>query len=358
MTKNLNIYVHAFLDNNLGDDLMIIGLLNKFPDYNFFTISQSSVIHNTFSRFDNLTFITKEEFKKQIRNFDVYLKIGGSMYQYNSTRQLVGKIRSLLTLRKVRKKRIKLVALGCNLGPFKVKFSKLVARQELKLFDLVTVRDRYSYNLIKEEFNLRNVELYDDIVFEVVQEGPIIEKERSIKKKPILGISAFRSIDQPNINFDLYARLAEEVKSLNNIYDFSKINLFAFNSENQNDLSACHHIKQLLENSIDLKIEIIPYLGDNLNQFLKEFQQTNLMISIRFHSAILCDIYRIPYFPIAYSNKLKNYILDNQSHNRVYDINEFIFGNKSIEMREFKHRINEIYSGHFARLKVIFEAIF
>lgn len=358
MTNNLNVYIHAFLDNNLGDDLMIIGLLNEFKDCNFFTISQNSVIQNTFRKFNNLSFITKDEFKNQMGSYDVYLKIGGSMFQYNSIRQLVGKIRNLLILRKIHRKGIKLVALGCNLGPFKVRLSKFVARQELKLYDVVTVRDSYSYNFINEKFKLKNAELYDDIVFEVIKdEEPIIDENRSFRNRPILGISAFRSIDQPNINYDFYTRLVEEIKYLNEEYDFSKINLYAFDSENQNDLSACHHIKQLLQNSMDVSIDIIPYLGDNINQFLDRYKESDLMISIRFHSAILCDIYRIPYIPVAYSNKLKNYILDNRSHESVYDINELIKSKNTIKYDQFAHRINKVQEGHFIRLRSVFDSI-
>ena len=45
------------------------------------------------------------------------------------------------------------------------------------------------------------------------------------------------------------------------------------------------------------------------------------MIAIRFHSAILSDIYKIPFLPIVYSNKMQNLLDDMNFKGRSIDLN-------------------------------------
>jgi len=101
-------------------------------------------------------------------------------------------------------------------------------------------------------------------------------------------------------------------KTENNVY------LFAFNFENENDLSAAHHVKNLSRRKD--KIVIIPFLG-NVEEFLSSIQKCETMIAIRFHSAILSDIYKIPFLPIVYSNKMQNLLDDRNFKGRSIDLN-------------------------------------
>ncbi|WP_339060920.1 polysaccharide pyruvyl transferase family protein [Tepidibacillus marianensis] len=121
-----------------------------------------------------------------------------------------------------------------------------------------------------------------------------------------LGISVYRSLNPNENNYENYKALAKIAD--NYITKTNKtVKLFAFDSEHENDIVAAHHIFNLAK--MKENIEIIPYIGDE-ESFLTNFKECERMIAIRFHSAILSDIYKIPFLPIAYSNKMQNLMND------------------------------------------------
>lgn len=305
----MNIMIDAYLDNNIGDDLMIKLLAENFSNHNFFIYSNSSVIRATYSDCSNIQIRKSEENKKDLKLIDVYLTIGGSLFQISNFRQYFGRVKKIIKLKRLKRRRVKIATLGSNLGPY-TNFGKILTKSELSCNDLVTVRDQKSYEIIKKFKTVKNYHLADDIVYNIVQEPS--------ETKDGLGISAYRSTKTDESNFETYqvfASIADDFVQRTG----KKVKLFAFDSENENDLVAAHHIYQFSRSKE--AIEIIPYLG-NHNVFLAEFKKCEYMIAVRFHSAILSDVFKIPYIPVAYSNKMKNLMSDREFTGDVVNLED------------------------------------
>ncbi|OMD37949.1 polysaccharide pyruvyl transferase family protein [Paenibacillus odorifer] len=299
----MNILVSAYLDNNIGDDLMIILLSKKFPEHNFYLTSSNSTVKRTFESFDNIIFHELDLSDKYLKKFSVFLSIGGSLF--NDMNGILGgirRIRRIRVLRLMKKKNIKIATIGCNLGPYKNSIGPLLTKIELKQNSLTTVRDKESFHLIQKFKKVKNYHLAPDIVYNLsnLYELPYGNQQN------ILGISAYRSTTNHEYNYSNYIFLASVsdkfIEQTGGI-----VRLFAFDTENENDLSSAYHIK---ENSLyPDKIQIIPYIGNYID-FIQLMSECSRFISIRFHSAILCEMLKIPFLPIVYSNKMDNYLDD------------------------------------------------
>ncbi len=294
----MKIAVKAYLDNNLGDDLMITLMANRFPQHEFILYTKDSLIMESFKHIKNI--VIKPNFTKEdLTYIDAYVIIGGSIFQLDS---FIAQIRRLLhinQLRKIRKRNIPIATIGCNLGPYCNNIGIKLTKFELKYNDLVTVRDKYSYDLIKSFKKIKNFYLADDIVYNFID-------NLHVNNKNGLGICAYRSLKFKENNLDNYNALAK----IADIYiekTKKRVKLFAFDSGSENDIAAAYYIYKLAEKKE--YIDIIPYIS-NQDEFLKEFKSVERMIAIRFHSAILADIFRIPFLPIIYSNKMENFLKD------------------------------------------------
>lgn len=296
----MNIMVWAYLDNNLGDDLMIKLLINKFPQHEFYLYSNRSIVRNTFIDDSNVIFRKPSDMKLDINTIDMYLSIGGSIFQVDTLKRQLSRISKILLLRKIKKKGNKIATIGCNLGPYNNKIGLLLTKVELKINDLVTVRDKSSFKILESFKTLENYHLADDIVYNMKN-----KKDVNLSRSG-LGISVYRSLRSDENNYSNYMALAyisdkyiERTKK--------KVFLFAFDSENENDISAAHHIFNLAKNKES--IEIIPYLGEH-KCFINKMNECERIIAIRFHSAIISELLEIPFLPVIYSNKMESYLED------------------------------------------------
>lgn len=297
----MKIALWAYFDNNLGDDLMVKKLLDSFPEYDFFTQYQNDVIVQTFKDNHNLSFLTKDEYKKALKSCKYYISIGGSIFNnINSFKGKLIRISKLIKYIKLKLSGIEIYTLGCNVGPFSDKIAEILCGIELKLNDGITVRDKESYEFVIS-YN-KKVEQYDDIVFSYD-----INTKKVKESNNILGVSVYRSLNPKVKNYGTYYLLARIID------DFlkrtkGKCRLYCFDSENENDLSAAFHIKELSHKSED--IDVVPYIG-NVEKFLSSFSECSSLISFRFHGTILGEVFGIPTLPIAYSNKLINFLTEN-----------------------------------------------
>lgn len=290
----------AYLDNNIGDDLMVKLLAQRFPQHRFLLYTRKSVVMPTFESVPNLVIRPPQLWTEDMKTASVFLSIGGSIFQACSLLQKRYRCRRIRKLKKLKGQGLKIVTMGSNLGPYKGWLGAKLIEWELRLNDLVTVRDQEAVDLLKGFRGIKQVVLADDLVYNLtIDQSPPEERCG-------LGIAAYRSMRVGENNFDNYGFLAQ----LTDAYvrkTGKSVRLFAFDSEDENDLSAAHHIYQLAEEKEALSI--VPYLGDQ-EGFLSSFRSCERIVAIRFHSAILADIYQIPFFPVAYSNKMQNLLTD------------------------------------------------
>ncbi len=296
----MDIMIFAYLDNNIGDDLMVKLLAESFPQHRFLLYSRKSVIKSSFESIDNIVIRQPELWIEDMKTASVFLSVGGSIFQAFSRPQKRYRFRRIRKLKKLKAHGLKIVTMGSNLGPYKGWLGAKLIEWELRLNDLVTVRDQEAVDLLEAFRGIKQVVLADDLVYNLEK------SERAPEKSCGLGIAAYRSIRPWETNFDNYRFLARLADAY--IHKTGKsVRLFAFDSEDENDLWAAHQIYQLAEEKEGLSI--VPYLGDQ-EGFLSSFQSCERMLAIRFHSAILADLYQIPFLPVAYSNKMQNLLTD------------------------------------------------
>lgn len=311
--KQMKIAVDAYLDNNLGDDLMIKLLAGHFPQHRFFLYSNLSVVENTFRCVDNVVVKKLEERPVDLETADAYITIGGSLFQLATPRQKYWRLKKLIRLRKIRRKQTKIVTLGSNFGPYSGKLGVKLTEWEMRKNDLITVRDKEAEGFLRQFKKVNNYHLVDDIVYNLAEIYKAQQPERIG-----LGISAYRSIRSPEHNYSNYKCLAALADSYIKKTG-KKVKLFAFDCERENDLSAAYHIYDLAEEK--KKIEIIPYLGCE-QSFLEQFESCERMVAIRFHSAVLADVFEIPFLPVVYSNKMRNFLDDRGYSGSCFEIKE------------------------------------
>lgn len=310
----MKVMVSAYLDNNIGDDLMIKLLSEYFPRDEFYIYTNKSVIKNTFSNCGNIFIKSENERNKDIDNIDIFLSIGGSIFNdLNSLKGQINRLRKILFIKKLKRKKKLIVTLGCNLGPYRDKVGPFLTKLELKNNDLVTVRDRYSFEMLKSFKSIRNYHLASDIVYNYAT------NKEDIPKCYGLGISAYRSVKTNDVNYQNYKVLAAIIDKYIDKTE-KKVILFAFDSEKENDLSAAHHILNLSKRND--KIEIAAYLGEHEN-FINKMGECEKFIAIRFHSAVISELLNIPFLPIIYSNKMEALLEDVGFSGEKYYIEDF-----------------------------------
>ncbi len=327
----MKIFLDVYLDNNLGDDIMVKGVLNKYLKHQFYTVSDNDSVHKTYEENQNLTFISKKDKSSIMNEVDVYLTLGGSVFLFRKPANLVFRLKKIMSILKAKRNGAKIITVGSNLGPFNVIGGEMLTRYELSKNDDIAVRDSNSYEYIKQHVG-NQVVFSDDIVFELLEEDLVREM------KEVVGISCFTPSGTQEVIDSLvneYIQISDDIlKNDKNV----RISLFAFDTLKENDLVVA---EMVLSRVCDpTRVTIVPYIGD-VEKFLEKFSQCSKMLAVRFHSAILAEIFKIPFYPIAYSNKMENYIKDSYSLSTL-SIEEF--SEKGLRYTEFCNTLIDVSS--------------
>lgn len=307
------IAVYAYTQFNLGDDLFIKVLCERYPKTKFIILAPKEY-KNVFKEINNLRIIPSdskilrglnfifrkigvEYFTNKVLAFfsRASILIGGSLFMQNEHWE-----KNLVHVKSMRAKNKPFFLLGANFGPF---YGKNFYNQHRKIFSEFTdicFRDRYSYNLFKE---LNNVRQADDIVFQLKYSCKY-EKQ---------GNNIVISVIKPSVRSHL--------KNYDNIY-YNKIKdiILFFVNKNYNVIlmSFCEYEED--DKAIDSIFELLPdkcrnsvskyYYKTNLERALSIIAKSNFVVATRFHSMILGWLFNKPVLPIIYSEKMTNVIKD------------------------------------------------
>lgn len=351
----MKIAIDAYLDNNLGDDMMIKLFANYFSEHDIYIFNNETIIKKTFSDVPNITFCESNQYKEMLDIIDFHVTIGGSMFMLDSFRRWTQHRHRIRNARILKKRGIKSATIGFNLGPFdKNNIGLLLSKWELRYKDLITVRDQISYNLLTDGSLKSPIYLFPDIVFSKLSE------KRT--KRYSLGVSVYRSKNPKYDNFLNYESMATLIDHhIENIG--GNVALFAFDSEDENDLVAAHYIKKL--SKYKENVEIIPYLNDS-DHFIEKFSQCEKIVGIRFHSSVLALKLGIPLFSIYYSNKTINLMQDLGLQKYSVSLSEFhsqetqiasdvINSNMATLSLERRQQIANESLGHFKKVKELLD---
>lgn len=300
----MNAIVDIYFDKNIGDDLMgelIIESMTSKGWTCYIPQKDEFLIPDSIKNMDGVKFF-KEINKEllEVNKIKCYIKVGGSMFPHGSIIEGIKRFKVLSLIKMMKKRGVKIGIFGCSLGPFISKVGVSATKKIIKLSDVITCRDRESFEFIKK-VKPKNSHLYSDIVF-----GSDIQASRNVRND--IGVSVYTGYAPylKKFNSSYGSFLVNLLRGYSAGLNDTRIKLFLFDTGYNSDFPIANYIENELK---DLDIEIIPYRGD-CSSFIKEMNTCKLIIGSRFHSIILSMKLRIPVLPIIYSAKTSNLLDD------------------------------------------------
>lgn len=301
------VMVYAYTHFNLGDDLFIKVLCERYPEVRFVLYAPSEY-KQSFKSLDNIRVLPSDTIISRgfsyvfrrlhlygvyrrllAKNCDAAILIGGSLFiQGENWRNELENTKAL----QIKNKRFFL--LGANFGPYHDDQFYMEHKKIFRTYTDICFRETHSYKLFND---LRNVRMAGDIVFQL--------KKSEQQTTNNIVISVIKpSIRQSLSNYDeIYFRKMKEIA----IYFMERgytVTLVSF----------CEY--EADDEAIDMIMNLIPmsYLDRitnhfyklNLEETLNLVARSSYVVATRFHSMILGWLYNKPVFPIVYSTKMTN----------------------------------------------------
>lgn len=307
------VLVDAVMIGNLGDDLFVKILLERYKDVSFSILidRRYSSFLNEFKnvKIVNYNFIRKgiEKISRRFLNRrivfnryqgrnDATVLISGSAFiqQHNYDAQIK-------TFENDINKVDNYFMLGINFGPYSEENYKDRFKNVFGNCTDVCFREKFSYDLFAD---LKNVRCKPDVVFTLDKEKYI---SRTNSKK--IGISVIDLIHRDDLK-EYTKKYEDKIVDiiLEFINDDYEINLYSF-CKIQNDEECVERIiGKIPENKRD-RINRKYYKGD-IDYILNSIAEDEYIIATRFHAMILGWIFNKKVYPLIYSNKMKNVIDD------------------------------------------------
>lgn len=304
------IFIKAYSQNNLGDDLFVEMLCRRYPQYNF-VMPCAPEFEDTFKGIENLDllpvvpyidgvmhrlklpFRPKRTYYRYImKRCDATVHIGGSLF-----------IESMFPLSEIKqyahdvKVSQAYYLLGLNFGPFlnETFYSKMY--DVFREVDDICFRDEYSYGLFE---GLPQTRLAPDIVFGLKtneltsspDENHLVISVIDLENRP--GLIAHQKAYEDKLIQLTKAAFAQGLR----------VTLMSF-CQDEGDEAAVQRINLQLNGKADEYF----YRG-NLNEALQVLNSAKGIAATRFHALILGWVLNRNVYPICYSAKMTNVIED------------------------------------------------
>jgi len=296
---------------NVGDDMMLYGLLQKFgnknPGVTFAILSQNPVIVPTKVK-NRIVFVTPSIFrvlKEILRSYAFVIGGGTHLFEYgNKIKIFKIQLRLFLIVLYAKILRKKVYIVGNSLGPFQSGLGELLPKVICNIADYISVRDKASYKLLVNWGFAEKASLSFDLS---VLSGFLWSRKRSLaESKRVLGISITPV-------FKIYYRDKKDLKVVNEISKCinewlkdevkAEVWLFTFHGPSYDDDV---FITKLLQDKLKTK-ERVKYIGydPNPKKMITQMGQCNAFIGMKLHSCIFAYINSLPLLVIEYHPKCR-----------------------------------------------------
>lgn len=322
---NKKVFIFAYARINVGDDLFIVTLLEKYRNVDFYIEVKKLEYAKAFEEYENITIIEKDQENFNNRNpeeYDAYIYAGGSIFMEG------GKVYNLdegcnYFIKQCNKKNIPFFYVSSNYGPYQTQEYFNLSKDTFKNCTDICFRDTYSYSLFKD---IPTVRYAPDLIFN-------IEKNNIDIKKDTIGISV---IDM-SIRNDLAKYESKYIHCMtHNIIEYIEqgkdIYLFSFCKEENDEKAIENIIKQIPEQYIE-KVHKVYYDG-NIKEYIKKYKSMEYMICCRFHAMILSVAYGQKMYILSYSKKINNVVKDLSLVQKYMNI-EDLEKSTTIDLKDF-----------------------
>jgi colanic acid/amylovoran biosynthesis protein len=370
-----DVAVECYLEHNLGDDLFLKILLERYPNINFFAFADKSYL-SWDKRFQNFTVICSNRSTEMSRKKGFFVSL---YYRFIALRQrimLLRRAKSLVIIggsifmqfihRQGLKKKIKfrfqlvknsikyyvskkVFICGSNFGPFfDIQYKNTYHSIFNKHCNDICFRDRYSFDLFND---LNNVRYAPDILFGAKM--PLIEKKRNVFFSVVDlngNVSKFGELSKYGDSYDDW--LLEATKLFHNKgYHITYCSFCSY----EGDMNEVIKLSRRAEKD-GIKVSQLFYY-DNIEKLLEAIAESEIVVGTRFHATILGLVAKAKVIPILYSDKTKNVLEDmNFDMRNCIDLRNFDKNNFDVLDRAVRNSIFDVSTeisesvGHFSAL--------
>lgn len=316
---------------NLGDDYFLKILIKIFERNDYKEIYVSGIQENL-EQSPNIKVTGIFVEKMKLRWIERWLRV---LYFSLKSDVLIFSAGSILTilefkfayfiikLLKTLKPKIKVLALGVSIGPFKNDNDKKNALKLLSLFDEILVRDEKSLEYVPSEFPVKVIKS-QDLAFTFLDDSI---KYKNTNKIINLGIAlndyhllfGKKFLEKEQIRNNKIIELIKKLKK-DNLID--TLTIFTTSSHSvYGDQRVSEYIFKELNEFIPTK-EVI--YNNNFDLFIKELSKSNLIIASRLHTGFFSLAQGINTIQLSYAEKIDNFYKNMDIPGlRIYDAYEF-----------------------------------
>lgn len=296
------VFLFAYTQVNLGDDLFVELMLKKYPEINFeiFVTDLKNAI--AFNKYKNIKIYQKPDRDLSLikpTDYDAIAFVSGSIFMENVGNGLKLMKEYEKFIKKCNEKNVPFYYISSNFGPFSTQEFLNSAKETFENCENICFRDKYSYNLFKD---INKVSYAPDLIF--LYEMP----ERRIKNNTV-GITVIDLLIrkelkeyEENYIFLLKNNIINYIENGKEVYLFSFCNL-------EGDKDSIDKLLKSIPKEKQKHIHIIEYDG-NIKKFLQIYSSMEYMICTRFHATILSTLLLQKSYHLIYSNKTVNVIED------------------------------------------------
>ncbi len=309
----------AYTEFNLGDDLFIKVLCERYPDTRFMIIAPR-LYKLVFKDIKNLKVYASDSVLFRGVNYvfrklklhpnfvqrllgdqsDGTVHIGGSIFMQGE-----GWAEYVAAAEDVRNKSKPYYLMGANFGPFTDEGYVQHYRKVFPEYTDVCFREQYSYDLFKD---LDNVRMAPDIIFQLKYDGAEPPAEKNGGQGRTIAISVIKPSSKALTGFDdLYYEKMKDV-AIHFIQQGYAVHFMSF-CQHEGDQEAITHILGLIPAEYQGQTHVHLYKTD-IDDILAALSDASFIVASRFHAMILGWVFGKPVFPIAYSKKMINVMQD------------------------------------------------
>lgn len=317
------VFLYAYDRQNLGDDLFVHTIANRYPDVQFYIWSDRNN-RRTFAPLSNLKVIDKDSrlvhFLQKLRpslvaryknwlekqcNAVVY--IGGSIFmEYSNWQQIC-------SWWEYEAKNRPFYVLGANFGPWKTEAYRNKMAQIFGDMQDVCFRDCYSKALFLDIDNVRQA---PDILFGYpMPRVPVKEKQVFVSVINCAGRDESHGLNSCDGRY-----VANMVKLLKGYLEEGYSLVLASFCREEGDEDGIKKILTVLDCDEKSRIQVLCYDGTNAAEMTEAIAESKYVIASRFHGIILALVAGRPVIPIVYSDKTTCVLQDLGFYGTVFDI--------------------------------------
>ena len=304
------IYIHAYTAGNLGDDLLIRILCERYPQVLFLIYADASykerykdihnlkvfspgdrIVHRVDEALRRIRHINNGMWKLLIKTSYATVHIGGSVFvqhqdDFSEAYDLDYQLRRL-------SKRMYVV--GANFGPYTDENYYHMYRELLKKYDGICFRDHYSQQLFSDYDNVRYA---PDVVFNYRQTIDC-ETKKQVLFSVIYMDSRGGKYSISQYSEDYYNAMAELAEEF--VERGFKVKFVSF-CKMQEDEKAIEIIIERMKEEYQDSVSTHSYVMDE-KECIKQFYESEIVVGTRFNSIILGWLAEKKVLPIVYDKK-------------------------------------------------------